>query len=233
MKFLELPLKGAYLIDLEKKEDERGFFARFYCENEYKDLNLDSQVVQINNSFNKYKGTMRGIHYQLPPKAETKVVRCIKGSLWDVILDLRKESPTFGKWYGEILSADNRRMMYVPKGFGHAFITLEEIEKIMDHIIEQPKPDEIKLPEITKNSQESDFVLNDNQDELLKDAAKLVVDYQQASVSLLQRKFRIGYSRAGRIIDELESLGIISEYNGSKAREVLFTHNQLTDLFSD
>ena len=103
----------------------------------------------------------------------------------------------------------------------------------MDHIIEQPKPDEIKLPEITKNSQESDFVLNDNQDELLKDAAKLVIDYQQASVSLLQRKFRIGYSRAGRIIDELESLGIISEYNGSKAREVLFTHNQLTDLFSD
>ena len=115
----------------------------------------------------------------------------------------------------------------------NAFITLEEIEKIMDHIIEQPKPDEIKLPEITKNSQESDFVLNDNQDELLKDAAKLVVDYQQASVSLLQRKFRIGYSRAGRIIDELESLGIISEFNGSKAREVLFTHNQLTDLFSD
>ena len=69
---------------------------------------------------------MRGIHYQLPPKAETKVVRCINGSLWDVILDLRKESPTFGKWCGEKLSADNRKMMYVPKGFGHAFITLEE-----------------------------------------------------------------------------------------------------------
>ena len=75
---------------------------------------------------NKYKGTLRGIHYQLPPKAETKIIRCIKGSLWDVALDLRKNSPTFGQWYGEELSAINRKMMYIPKGFGHAFVTLED-----------------------------------------------------------------------------------------------------------
>jgi len=115
----------------------------------------------------------------------------------------------------------------------NAFITLPEIEKIMNHISSQPKPEEIKLPEIDKNKQENgtEFNLDDNQDELLKEAAKLVVDYNQASVSLLQRKFRIGYSRAGRLIDELESLGIVSPYNGSKAREVLVGHNYLEDVF--
>ena len=79
----------------------------------------------MNNSLNRYKGTLRGIHYQLPPKAETKIIRCINGSLWDVALDLRKNSPTFGQWHGEELSAANRKMMYIPKGFGHAFVTLE------------------------------------------------------------------------------------------------------------
>ena len=85
----------------------------------------------MNNSLNRYKGTLRGIHYQLPPKSETKIVRCIKGSLWDVALDLRKDSPTFGNWFGEELSANNRKMMYIPKGFGHAFITLEDDTEII------------------------------------------------------------------------------------------------------
>ena len=121
-----------------------------------------------------------------------------------------------------------------PLRLHNAFVTLDEIEQIMNHISSQPKPDEIKLPEYEIKKSNTDLDIDqDNHDEYLKDAAKLVFEYQQASVSLLQRKFRIGYSRAGRIIDELESLGIISEYNGSKAREVLFTHNQLTDLFSD
>lgn len=126
MKFIETKLKGAFLIDLEKKEDERGFFARFYCEKEYSELGLDTNIVQINNSFSRYKGTLRGIHYQLPPKAETKIVRCIKGSLFDVIVDLRRDSATFLQWFGHELSSGNRTMMYVPKGFGHAFITLED-----------------------------------------------------------------------------------------------------------
>ena len=115
----------------------------------------------------------------------------------------------------------------------NAFVTLEEIEKIMDHITSQPKPQEIKLPEIKKMESDNDFSISDNQDELLKDAAILVVDAQQASVSLLQRKFRIGYSRAGRIVDELESLGIISGYSGSKAREVLVDHTYINEIFKN
>jgi S-DNA-T family DNA segregation ATPase FtsK/SpoIIIE len=115
----------------------------------------------------------------------------------------------------------------------NAFVTLEEIEKIMNHISNQPKPNEIKLPEIKKIQTTNEFDVSAEQDELLKDAAKLVVDSQQASVSLLQRRFRIGYSRAGRLIDELESMGIVSGYSGSKAREVLVDHAYLNEVFSE
>ena len=117
----------------------------------------------------------------------------------------------------------------------NAFIELPEIEDIMNHIGSQPKPDEMRLPEIKKMNEDknSEFKIDDSSDELLKEAAKLVVDHQQASVSLLQRKFRIGYSRAGRLVDELESLGIVSPYNGSKAREVLVDHNYLIDVFGE
>ncbi|MAW74590.1 MAG: cell division protein FtsK [Candidatus Marinimicrobia bacterium] len=113
----------------------------------------------------------------------------------------------------------------------NAYITLDEIEKIMDHISAQPKPDEIKLPEVVKAQSDSSFNISEDQDELLQDAAKLVVSNQQASVSLLQRKFKIGYSRAGRLIDELEALGIVSSYNGSKAREVLVEYSYLEEVF--
>jgi len=126
MKFIPTKLKDAYTIDLEKREDDRGFFARFFCINEYDEQGLDRNIVQINNSLSKDKGTLRGIHYQLAPKAETKIVRCIRGSLFDVIIDLRPDSPTFLQWFGAELSAENRTMMFVPKGFGHAFLTLEE-----------------------------------------------------------------------------------------------------------
>ena len=115
----------------------------------------------------------------------------------------------------------------------NAYITLDEIEQIMNHISSQPKPDEVKLPEIKKMESSNEFDISENQDELLKDAAILVVDAQQASVSLLQRKFRIGYSRAGRIVDELESLGIVSGYSGSKAREVLVDHAYINEIFGD
>jgi dTDP-4-dehydrorhamnose 3,5-epimerase len=125
MKFHPTPLKDAFVIDLEKRGDERGFFARAFCVNEFKAAGCVDRFVQVNNSSSATPGTLRGMHYQLAPKAETKVVRCIKGALWDVILDLRSDSPTFGQWYGETLSADNRRMMYCPKGFAHGFITLE------------------------------------------------------------------------------------------------------------
>lgn len=141
MKFKELPLKDSYIITLTEKKDDRGFFARFYCKKEFGELNLDTNVVQINNSLSKHKRTLRGIHYQLSPKAETKIVRCIKGALWDVIVDLRKDSPTFGKWHGETLTADNRKMMYVPKGFGHAFISLEDNTELIYPVTEFYEPE--------------------------------------------------------------------------------------------
>jgi dTDP-4-dehydrorhamnose 3,5-epimerase len=125
MKFNKTKLDGSFVIDLDKREDERGFFARLFCINEFDQNQADRNIVQVNNSLSRDKGTLRGIHYQLSPKSETKIVRCIKGSLWDVIVDLMPDSPTFLQWFGETLSAENRRMMFVPKGFGHGFITLE------------------------------------------------------------------------------------------------------------
>ncbi|MBN8474449.1 dTDP-4-dehydrorhamnose 3,5-epimerase [Sulfuritalea sp.] len=126
MKFTPTPLPGAFLIDIEKRGDERGFFGRAFCENELAAQGLSSRFVQVNNSLSATKGTLRGMHYQLAPKAETKIVRCIRGAIWDVILDLRKDSSTFGQSFGAELSADNRRMMYVPKGFAHGCLTLED-----------------------------------------------------------------------------------------------------------
>ena len=126
MQFNKTPLVGAYTIDLDKLGDDRGFFARLYCSDEFSNAGLINSFVQINNSLTKEKGTLRGMHYQLPPVAEVKVVRCVRGSLFDMILDIRPDSPTFGKYYGETLSAENRRMMYVPQGFAHGFLTLED-----------------------------------------------------------------------------------------------------------
>lgn len=126
MRFQETPIAGAFLIDLEKREDDRGFFARAFCEKEFGEHGLVTRFVQANNSLSRPGGTLRGMHYQLAPHAETKLVRCVRGSLFDVVLDLRAGSPTFGKSYGAELSAENRRMMYVPKGFAHGFVTLED-----------------------------------------------------------------------------------------------------------
>lgn len=126
MRYSATPLEGAYLIDLDKRGDDRGFFARVFCVDEFGHQGLATQFCQINNSLSAYKGTLRGMHYQLAPKAETKVVRCVRGSLYDMILDLRPGSATFGRSFGAELSAGNRRMMYVPKGFAHGFLTLAD-----------------------------------------------------------------------------------------------------------
>lgn len=126
MRFKETPLPGAYLIDLEKRSDERGFFARLFCAEEFQAHGLESRFLQVNNSHSLKRGTLRGLHYQLEPLAETKLVRCVKGSLYDLILDLRSSSTTFGHSFGATLSAENRLMMYVPKGFAHGFLTLED-----------------------------------------------------------------------------------------------------------
>jgi len=126
MEFNRTPLEGAYLIDLQKIGDERGFFARAFCEKEFADHGLVTHFQQMNNSLAGARGTLRGMHYQLAPSAETKVVRCIRGSLFDVILDLRQDSPTYLQHFGAELTAEHRRMMYVPKGFAHGFVTLED-----------------------------------------------------------------------------------------------------------
>lgn len=125
MKFKETNLKGNYLIDLELREDERGFFARYFCKKEFLLQGLNTNWLQINNSLSKEVGTLRGLHFQKEPNAEVKLVRCLKGAIWDVVVDLRDSSETFGKWFGAKLSDENRTMMYVPKGFAHGFISLE------------------------------------------------------------------------------------------------------------
>lgn len=126
MIFNQTPLHGAYTIDLEKRGDDRGFFARMFCEKEFAEHGLETKFVQVNNSLSTKAGVLRGMHYQLPPFAEVKVVRCVRGALWDFIVDLRPDSPTFKQWFGAELSAENRTMMYVPRGFGHGFITLTD-----------------------------------------------------------------------------------------------------------
>lgn len=124
MKFLETPLQDARLIQLEKRGDDRGFFARAFCSEEFGKAGLVTNFVQMNNSLSAKKGTLRGMHYQLAPHGEVKVVRCLRGAIWDCIVDLRPDSPTFGKWYGVELTAENRDALYVPRGFAHAILTL-------------------------------------------------------------------------------------------------------------
>ena len=126
MKFIETPLKGAYIIELEPIEDERGFFARSFCKEEFKRHGIEFEVAQCNISYNKKKGTLRGMHYQAPPHEEGKLVSCIKGAICDVIIDLRPDSPTYCKWFAVELTAKNYKMLYVPKGFAHGFQTLED-----------------------------------------------------------------------------------------------------------
>lgn len=126
MLFHETPLLGAHLIEQERRGDARGFFARYFSENGFSAKGLETRFVQINNSLSATAGTLQGLHYQLPPSAEVKIVRCVRGSLWDVIVDLSPDSPTFKKWSGAKLNAENRLMMYVPRGFAHAILTLSD-----------------------------------------------------------------------------------------------------------
>jgi dTDP-4-dehydrorhamnose 3,5-epimerase len=123
--FVETFLKGAFVIELEKREDDRGFFARSFCQREFAEHGLDIQVAQCNISFNERKGILRGMHYQVSPFEEAKLVRCTMGGIYDVIIDLRRGSPTFGQSFSVELTAGNRRMLHVPRGFAHGFQTLE------------------------------------------------------------------------------------------------------------
>ena len=124
MIFVELALKGAFLIEPERLEDERGFFARTFCAAEFAARGLRATIAQCNVSYNRRRGTLRGLHYQAPPDEEAKLVRCTRGAAYDVIVDLRPGSATFRHWVGVELSAENRKMLYMPEGFAHGFQTL-------------------------------------------------------------------------------------------------------------
>ncbi len=130
MLFHETEVEGAYVIDLERFEDERGFFARTYCEREFAEHGLHTQWVQCNLSYNRERGTLRGMHYQEAPHEEVKLVCCIRGAIHDVIIDLRPASPTYKRHFGVELTAENRRVLYIPAGFAHGFLSLAEHTEI-------------------------------------------------------------------------------------------------------
>ncbi len=132
--FSNTPLAGLQVVQRKPIEDVRGYFSRFFCVEEFKRAGLNKSISQINHTLTHKKGAVRGLHYQKPPHAETKVVSCIKGEIFDVAVDLRKNSPTFLRWHGEVLSAKNQRSMLIPEGFAHGFQTLtEECELIYLH----------------------------------------------------------------------------------------------------
>lgn len=130
MIFTETKLKGAFIIDLERVIDERGFFARSWCQREFEEHGLNPHLVQCNISFNISKGTLRGMHYQVSPCDEARLVRCTMGSIYDVIVDLRLESPTFKHYFADIITAENRKMFYIPEGFAHGFLTLQNDSEV-------------------------------------------------------------------------------------------------------
>lgn len=134
MRFTETPLSGAYIIDWEPRADERGFFARNFCRKEMAALGLDAGIVQCNTSFTCRKGTIRGMHFQRPPMEEVKYVQCVQGSLFDVMVDLRSSSPSYGKWFGAELTCQSNRTICIPKGFAHGFQTLEDDTRILYYV---------------------------------------------------------------------------------------------------
>jgi dTDP-4-dehydrorhamnose 3,5-epimerase len=136
MIFSATQLDGAWLIDLDLREDERGFFARLWCRQELAAQGLDAEVAQESLSFNRRRGTVRGLHFQRTPHEETKIVRCTRGGIFDVIVDLRPRSPSYLRWQGFELTAENRKALYVPKGFAHGFQTLADNTEIVYQISE-------------------------------------------------------------------------------------------------
>jgi len=141
MRFLKAKLQDAYIIELDKITDERGFFARSWCRREFENFGLNPHLVQCNISFNKNRGTLRGMHFQDAPHAEAKLVRCTAGAVYDVIIDLRTTSSSFKQWMGVELTANNRRMLYVPEGFAHGFLTLTDETEIFYQMSEFYHPE--------------------------------------------------------------------------------------------
>ncbi len=141
MLFRETPLAGAYVVEAEPMEDERGFFARMWCEREFRERGLCDRFVQCNLSYNRRRGTLRGMHYQADPHGEIKLVRCVRGSIHDVIVDLRPDSPTFTSYFAVRLSARPLRMLYIPEGLAHGFLTLEDDTEVFYQMSEFYHPE--------------------------------------------------------------------------------------------
>jgi dTDP-4-dehydrorhamnose 3,5-epimerase len=141
MIFAATRLEGAWLIDIEPMEDERGFFARTWCRQELATQGLDTEIAQESLSYNRHRGTLRGLHFQRSPDEETKIVRCTRGGIFDVIVDLRPRSPTYLQWQGFELTVENRKALYVPKGFAHGFQTLTDDAEIAYQISAFYTPD--------------------------------------------------------------------------------------------
>ncbi len=130
MKLTELKFKGLFFVEMTRHHDDRGFFARSWCAREFQEAGLDANLSQCNVSFNQQRGILRGMHFQKSPHEESKLVRCTRGRIFDVAVDIRKDSLTFGQWFGVELSADNHFALYIPKGFAHGFQTLEENSEV-------------------------------------------------------------------------------------------------------
>ena len=141
MIFKKTAVKDAFIIELEKICDDRGFFARVWCKNEFEAHGLNTRLVQANVASNKKRGVIRGLHYQISPYEESKLIRCTKGAIYDVIIDLRKDSPTYKQWIGVELSADNYRMLYVPEGFAHGYQTLQDNTEVTYQVSQFYTPD--------------------------------------------------------------------------------------------
>lgn len=144
MEFTKTKLQGAYIIDPTRIEDERGFFARTWCQKEFAARGLNPKLVQCSTSFNRRRGTLRGMHYQIAPHEEAKLVRCTMGSIYDVIVDLRPSSPTFRQWTAVELSQANLRMLYIPEGLAHGFQTLEPNSEVLYKMTEVYAPEDAR-----------------------------------------------------------------------------------------
>lgn len=140
MKFIAQPLSGVYTIDLNLLSDERGSFARTFCKDEFSKIGFTKEFVQFNQSWNTKQGTIRGMHYQIPPFQEVKLIRCIRGAIYDVIIDIRKDSPTFLQHFAIELSEENNTMLLIPEGFAHGFQTLKDNTQLLYHHTEYYKP---------------------------------------------------------------------------------------------
>lgn len=141
MNFIQTKIKGLFIIEPELREDERGYFTRIFCKKELLKIGVKYNIVQINRSLTVVKGTIRGLHYQKNPRAEDKIIQCIQGKIFDVALDLRKNSKTFGKWFGLEISSVNKKMLLVPKGFAHGFQTLEKKSIVQYFVSEYYSPE--------------------------------------------------------------------------------------------